>query len=124
MRPLQNILDINQFIKVSEGKEDPRSSLPWYSQCISQVKTWICQDRTTTQETLRDKARSYANNYIVLQPEANYIDKNAVIEEIADEVEKDLHNCNFNPRPIASILAQQERTKVPARPEDRFIKLR
>ena len=123
MRRLQNILDIEQFTALmSEGKKSPHSSYSWYRECVSQALQWICQDRTTTRDNLHQKARDYALNYIATHPEPS-INKDAVAQEAADEIEKMLQKKCFDQRPIASVLAQDERNKIPEDPEKRIIKL-
>ena len=123
MRRLQNILDIEQFTALmSEGKKSPHSSYSWYQECVSQALQWICQDRTTTRDNLHQKARDYALNYIATHPEPS-INKDDVAQEVADEIEKTLQKKCFDQRPIASVIAQEERDKIPEDPEKRFIKL-
>ena len=51
------------------------------------------------------------------------INKDDVAQEVADEIEKTLQKKCFDQRPIASVLAQDERNKIPEDPEKRFIKL-
>lgn len=121
---LQNLLDINEFTAMmSEGKKSPRSSYLWFEDCVAQVILWICQDRTTTRDNLREKAKNYALNYLATHPEPS-INKDDLVREIADDVEQTLQNKNFDQRPPASVLAQDERNKIPEDPEKRFIKLR
>ena len=123
---LQNILDIEQFsIKMSEGKKNsPLSSYPWFQDCIGEVVKWICQDRTTTNDDLREKAENYARNYLAVHPELSSINSDDVVREVADEIEKEFENKNFDQRPPASVIAQDQRNKVPEDPEKRFIRLR
>ena len=123
MRPLEYILDIDQFTALmGEGKKAPHSSCSWYQDCVSQALQLICQDRTTTRDNLHQKARDYALNYIATHPEPS-INKDDVAQEVADEIEKTLQKKCFDQRPIASVLAQDERNKIPEDPEKRFIKL-
>ena len=107
---------------MSEGKKSPHSSYSWYQDCVSQTLQWICQDYTTTNENLHDKAKNYALNYIATHPELS-INKDDVAEEVADVVEKAFQKKCFDQRPIASVIAQDERNKIPEEPEERFIKL-
>ena len=122
---LQNLLDINEFTAMmSEGKKSPRSSYLWFEDCVAQVILWICQDRTTTNDDLREKAENYARNYLAIHPELSSISRDDLVREIADDVEQTLQNKNFDQRPPASVLAQDERNKIPEDPEKRFIRLR
>ena len=124
MRPLQNILDLSQFFSlVSEGKGS-HSSLPWWNDCIRHVKLQVLTDRTTSRDNLREKAKNYASNYIAMQTEVSFIQKDWFLEDVADEVEKDLENVTFDQRPPASSVAQTARASIPEDPEERFIKLR
>ncbi|MBO7618676.1 MAG: hypothetical protein J6T22_15935 [Bacteroidales bacterium] len=124
MRQLQNILDLSQFSSlVSEGKKE-HSSLPWWDDCIHHVELQILSDRTTTPDNLREKAKNYASNYIAMQPEASFILKDWFLDDLADEVEKELKNVSFDQRPPASVVAQTARASIPEDPEKRFIKLR
>ena len=121
MRPLQNILDLYQFTAlVSEGI-DPHSSGLCYLDCITQVTQLICDDGTTTNDNLREKALNYALNYIANHPELS-INKESVAQKVADEVEKKLQDRCFNKRPPADIIAQEEREKISEEPENKFIK--
>ena len=123
MRILQNILDLEHFTALmSEGKKSPHSSCSWYQDCVSQVLQWICQDRTTTRDNLNQKARDYALNYFAIHPGLS-INKDDIAQEVADEIEKILQKKCFDQRPIAAVLAQDERNKIPEDPEERFIKL-
>ena len=124
MKPLQNILDLSQLsYLMSEGKK-AYSSLPWWNDCIHHVKSQVLTDRTTSHDNLREKAKNYASNYIAMQTEVSFIQKDWFLEDIADEVEKDQKNVTFDQRPPASILAQKARASIPEEPEKRFIKLR
>lgn len=123
MRPLDNIISLEQFTQMREGNRISFARSPWWTDCINQVELWICQDRTTTNDNLREKAESYARNYLYTIPELPSADKDGVVKEIADEVEKNLQDVSFDQRPPASVLAQQERDKIPEAPEERFIKL-
>ena len=123
MRPLENILDFDSFTALmSEGKKSPHSSCSWYRDCVSQVLELICQDRTTTSDDLHEKAKNYALNYFANHPEPS-INKDDVAQEVADEIEKKLEKKSFDQRPIASVIAQGEREKIPEDPEEQFIKL-
>lgn len=120
---MENILDLEHFTALmSEGKKSPHSSCSWYQDCVSQALQWICQDRTTTNDNLNQKARDYALNYFATHPEPS-INKDDIAQEVADEIEKKLQKKCFDQRPIASVLAQDERDKIPEDPEERFIKL-
>lgn len=120
---LRNLLDINEYtILMSEGKKSPHSSFRWYQDCISQVLQWLGQDRTTTSDNLHEKAKDYALNYLATHPELS-INKDEVAQEAADEIEKRLQNKCFDQRPIASVIAQDERNKIAEDPEKKFIKL-
>ena len=124
MRPLQNIVDLSLFSSfVSKGR-CPHSSLPWWDDCIYYVELQVLTDRTTSRDNLREKAKNYASNYIAMQTEVSFIQKDWFLEDIADEVEKDLKNVTFDQRPPASAVAQNARASIPEDPEKRFIKLR
>lgn len=123
MRPLQNILTIDQVSWINEGKKSSFSTSPWWTDCINQVTLWIFQDRTTTKENLYEKAMNYASNYLLAIPELSSINKDKVVKEIADEIERDLKDANFDQRPPASVVAQKERNKIPEDPEKKFIRL-
>lgn len=107
---------------MSEGKKSPHSSYSWYQDCVSQTLQWICQDCTTTSDDLHEKAKNYAVNYLAGHPELT-INKDDVAQEVADEIEKKLNKKCFDQRPIASVIAQDERNKIPEEPEKKFIKL-
>ena len=107
---------------MGEGKKE-HSFLPWWDDCIHHVKLQILTDRTTSRDNLREKAKSYASNYIAIQTEISFIQKEWFLEDVADEIEKDLKNVTFNQRPPASVIAQKERTSIQDDPEKRFIKL-
>lgn len=123
---LQNILDIDQFTAMMcEGKKkSPHSSYPWFQDCIGEVVKWICQDLTTTNDNLHEKAENYARNYLVIHPELSSINRDDFVKEVADVIEKEFENKNFDKRPPASVIAQDERNKVSDNPEERFIRLR
>ncbi|MBQ4197861.1 MAG: hypothetical protein II659_08475 [Bacteroidales bacterium] len=123
MRPLQNILTLSQFTSLVKEEKDSYSSLPWWEDCISQVEIQLLSDKTTSQENLREKAKNYANNYIAMQTEASYINKDQLLEEIADEVEKKLKDISFDQRPAASVVAQKTRMSIQEEPDNKFIKL-
>ncbi len=123
VRPLEHILDIDQFTTLmGEGKKAPHSS--GWNDCLLKVKEQILQDHTTTKDNLREKVRNYALNYLAVTTEANGIDKEKLIGELADQIEDDLKGFSFFQRPPASIIAQKERNKIPEDPEKKFIKLR
>lgn len=124
MRPLENIVNLEEFILMSEGKDTSFSSCPWWNNCVSQVKMWIFQDRTTTRDNLYQKAADYAKNYLYIIPEGSYINKDDVAKKVADKVESELKDVCFDQRPPASVVAQNARLSIPEDPERRFIKLR
>lgn len=107
---------------MSEGKKT-YSSLPWWDDCIHHVKSQVLTDRTTSHDNLREKVKSYASSYIAMQTEVSFIQKDWFLEDVADEVEKDLKNVTFDQRPPASVIAQKERASIQEDPEKRFIKL-
>lgn len=123
MRPLQNILDLSQFTSLVKEEKDSYSSLPWWEDCISQVEIQLLSDKTTSQENLREKAKNYAGNYIAMQTEASYINKDQILEEIADEVENKLKDISFDQRPATSVVAQKARMSTQEDPENKYIKL-
>lgn len=124
MSDLQNILDINQYTALmSEGKKSPHSSIADWKDLAIQVETWIVQDRTTTSDNLREKIKDYALNYLAVNPGVISMDKDKLIEDLADEIEEHLKGYSFFQQPPASVLAQKERNKIPEDPEKKFIKL-
>ena len=123
MKPLQNILDLSQFTSLVKEEKDSYSSLTWWEDCISQVEIQLLSDKTTSQENLREKAKNYASNYIAMQTETSYINKDQILEEIADEVEKKLKDISFDQRPAASVVAQKTRMSIREEPENKYIKL-
>ena len=58
-----------------------------------------------------------------MQTESYYINKDQLLEEIADEVEKKLKDISFDQRPAASVVAQNARKSIQAEPENKYIKL-
>ena len=124
MRQLENILDLENFTLISEGKKPSRSSCVWWDRCISDVTNQVLTDKTTSRDNLRQKIKDYASNYIAYQPEVSYIQKDAYLDDIADEVEKDLEDVQFDQRPPASVVAQVAKKAIPEQPENKFIKLR
>lgn len=124
MRQLMNILDLEHFTLMREGKKFSRSSCAWWDSCISNVTNQVLTDKTTSRDNLRQKIKDYASNYIAYQPEVSYIQKDAYLDDIADEVEKDLEDVQFDQRPPASVVAQVARKTIPEQPENKFIKLR
>ena len=66
---------------------------------------------------------NYALNYLAVTPEANGIDKDKLIGELADKIEDDLKDYSFFQQPQAALIAQRERGKIPKDPEEKFIKL-
>ena len=123
MGPLQNIITLDQFI-LREERRTAFSSYPWWDDCIQHVELQILSDRTTTPDNLREKAKNYASNYIAMQTEISFALKDWFLDDLADEVEKELKNVSFDQRPPASIVAQTARASIPEDPEKRFIKLR
>lgn len=123
MKPLQNILDLSQLTYLMSEGEKAYSSLPWWDDCIHHVKSQVLTDRTTSRDNLREKAKNYASNYITMQTEVSFIQNDWFLEDVADEVEKDLKNVTFDQRPPASVIAQKERASIQEDPEKRFIKL-
>ena len=107
---------------MSEGKKSPHSSFPWFEDCVTEVQVLICQDNTTTNDDLYEKAKNYALNYFANHPELS-IDKEDVAREVADVVEKAFQKKCFDQRPPAYVVAQKERNKIPEDPEKKFIKL-
>ncbi len=106
-----------------EGKNAPHSSIAGWKEFVIQVENWIVQDRTTTSDNLREKIKNYALNYLAVNTGVFYMDKDRLIEDLADEIEDDLKGYSFFQRPPASILAQKERNKIPEDPEKKFIRL-
>lgn len=123
MRPLQNILDISQFTLMTEKKDSHSSSIA-REDCMYQVKTWILQDKTTTNDNLREKVDNYLRNYFAAIPTITPAQKEELVEEIADDIEKDLKQFDFDTRPLASVTAQVDRNKILEDPEEKYIKLR
>ena len=107
---------------MSEGKKSPHSSCSWFKDSGAEVQVLVCQDYTTTNDDLYEKAKNYALNYFANHPELS-IDKEDVAREVADVVEKAFQKKCFDQRPPAYVVAQKERNKIPSRPEERFIKL-
>ena len=58
-----------------------------------------------------------------MTPEANGIDKDKLIGELADKIEDDLKDYSFFQQPQVALIAQRERGKIPEDPEEKFIKL-
>ena len=58
-----------------------------------------------------------------LTPELSAIEKETLIENITDEIENDFKNVSFDQRIPATVLARQERDKIPEAPENKYIKL-
>ena len=122
---LQNLIDLDQYTsKMNEGKSPKLSSCSWFNDCVAQVQIWICQDYTTTNDNLHEKAKTYARNYLAIHPELSSINREDVASTVADEVEKAFQKKCFDQRPPAYVAAQKERNKIPEDPEKRFIKLR
>lgn len=125
MKPLDNLLNFDQYVTLmSEEKKTHHSSIVGWEDCLSKVIEQILQDRTTTKDNLRDKVRNYALNYIAITPELSGIDKDKLIEDLADEIEDELKGYSFFQQPPATLMAQRERGKIPEEPEKRFVKLK
>lgn len=122
MKPLLNIIGLEQFTMMSEGKKSSFSSDLWWTDCIYQVKFWICQDRTTTRDNLHEKAMNYALNYIAIHPEIP-VNRDDFAREVADEVERAFQDKCFDQRPPAGVVARNERERIPEEPESKYIKL-
>ena len=122
MRPLLNIISFEQFTLMSEGKESSFASYPWWTDCIYQVKFWICQDRTTTKDNLHEKAKNYALNYIANHPELS-VNRYDTASEVADEVERSFQDKCLDQRPPAGVVARNDRERIPEQPENKYIKL-
>ncbi len=71
-----------------------------WNDCLLKVKEQILQDHTTTKDNLREKVRNYALNYLAVTPEANGIDKDKLIGELADKIEDDLKDYSFFQQPL------------------------
>ena len=84
----------------------------------------LLSDKTTSHDKLRQKARDYASNYIAIQTEFPYIQKDQFLDAVVDQIEKDLDDVTFDQRPLASVAAQRARASIQEDPEKRFIKLR
>lgn len=123
MRQLENILDLENFTLMSEGKKTSRSSCAWWNECVSDVKDKVLTDKTTSKDNLRQKIKDYASNFIANKTEASYIQRDAYLDNIADEVEKDLENIKLDQRIPANVVALKDREKVPEEQENKFIKL-
>jgi hypothetical protein len=123
MTPLQNILDLYQFSALLTERKASYLSIPWWNDCINQVELQVLTDRTTSRDNLREKAKSYANNYIAMHTEVSFLQKDQFLEGIADEIEKAFQDLTFDQRPPASVVAQKARSSLPEHPEERFIKL-
>ena len=108
---------------MSEGKKSPHSSIPGWKDLVIQVETWVLEDRTTTSDNLREKIKNYALNYLVMNPGVFSMNKDKLIEDLADEIEEKLKGFSFFQQPPAAILAGKERNKIPKSPEERFIRL-
>ena len=68
-----------------EGK-DNFSDLPWWDDCIYQVKMQLLSDKTTTHDNLRQKARDVTSNYIAIQTEFPYIQKEQFLDAVVDQI--------------------------------------
>lgn len=117
------VLNFYQYKAMIVEGGGSESSLAFWEDCVLQVEKQILQDCTTTKENLRDKIMTYALNYLSVIPELSSIDKGSVIENIADEIEDELKKVSFDQRIPATVLARQERDKIPEAPENKYIKL-
>lgn len=108
---------------MSEGRKSSHSSCSWFNDCVTEVQVLICQDYTTANDDLYERAKNYALNYFANHPELS-INKDEVAREVADVVEKAFQKKCFDQRPPAYVAAQKERNKIPEDPEKKFIKLR
>lgn len=124
MATLQNILDLDTFIALREGKDNSITSTSWWKECVDSVEVSVLQDRTTTKDDLHEKAKNYALNYMAMSPVGSFIDRNHFANLAADEVEERLKDIHFDQKPLAGIVAQQARNTIPENPENKYIKLR
>lgn len=108
---------------VREGKKDPHASCAWWDDCVNSVKVSIFTDNTTTKDTLHEKAKNYALNYLSTCIEVGFIDRTRLANDIAEEVEDQLKDHVFDTTPLAYTAARVSRDSIPSRPEDQFIKL-
>lgn len=122
MRPLLNIISLEQFTLLKESENASPISCPWLTDCINQVKFWICQDHTTSKENLHDKAKNYTLNYFANHPELPG-NRDGLAKEVADEVEREFQDKCFDQRPPAGVVARNERERIPEEPESKYIKL-
>lgn len=124
MRPLQNILDINQFTSLlKEGKKDPHADCPWWDDCISSVIISLCSDRMTTRDNLYQKAMEAALNFLSTSQAVSLADKEHLAKEIAEIVEDKLKDSGFSNKMLANLEAERQRNNVSEEPENRFVKL-
>jgi hypothetical protein len=117
------VLNFYQYKAMIVEGGGSESSLAFWEDCVLQVEKQILQDCTTTKENLRDKIKSYVLNYLAITPELSAIEKDTLIENITDEIENDFKNVSFDQRIPATVLARQERDKIPEAPENKYIKL-
>lgn len=121
---LQNIIELDTFTSLREGKDNSIISSPWWKDCIDSVEVSVLQDRTTTKDDLHEKAKNYALNYMAMSPEGSFIDREHLANLAADEVEDRLKDTHFNQKPLAGIVAKQTRDTIAREPENKYIKLR
>ena len=124
MNHLYNIIDLDTFTALREGKDNSITSTPWWKDCIDSVEMSVLQDRTTTKDDLHEKAKNYALNYMAMSPEGSFIDREHLANLAADEVEERLKDTHFDQKPLAGIVAQQARDTIAEEPENKYIKLR
>lgn len=117
------VLNFYQYKAMIVEGGGSESSLAFWEDCVLQVEKQILQDCTTTKDNLRDKIKSYVLNYLAITPELSAIEKETLIENITDEIENDFKNVSFDQRIPATVLARQERDKIPEAPENKYIKL-
>ena len=122
MRLLENILSFELYTLTREGNTVSFSTSPWWTDCIYQVKFWICQDRTTTKDNLHEKAKNYALNYFAIYLELPG-NRDDLAREVADEVERAFQDKCFDQRPPAGVVARNERERIPEDPLNKYIKL-
>lgn len=102
------------------------STIPdWvWVECMHQVMDWIFSDRTSSSENLKEKAKNYALNWLLLHPEVPDFERKCVANRMAEEIEEELKDHPFDNTPLAVLNAHKARKAIPAQPENRFIRLR
>ena len=94
-----------------------------WQECKCVILQEILQDKTTSRDNLKEKARNYTLNYLAYHPEISVLQKDVFASQMADEIEKDLEDHCFNPTPNAVLAARDARETIAERPEEKFIKL-